>query len=50
MKAIKATLLVLALSLPLWANKLDKPKKQDPAVPSPRAERHWLTCSFLGLR
>jgi hypothetical protein len=29
MKTLKATLLVLALSLPLWANKPDKPKKHD---------------------
>ena len=35
MKTLKATLLVLALSLPLWANKPDKPKKQDPAVAVP---------------
>jgi len=33
MKAIKATLLVLALSLPLWANKPDKPKKHDNDLP-----------------
>jgi hypothetical protein len=37
MKTLKATLLVLALSLPLWANKHDKPKKHDndPAVAVP---------------
>jgi hypothetical protein len=35
MKTLKATLLVLALSLPLWANKPDKPKKHDPAVAVP---------------
>jgi hypothetical protein len=30
MKALKATLLLLALSLPLWANHPDKPKKHNP--------------------
>ena len=36
MKALKATLLLLALSLPLWANHPDKHRKHDPqpvAVP-----------------
>jgi hypothetical protein len=30
MKALKATLLLLALSLPLWANQPDKHRKHDP--------------------
>ena len=36
MKALKATLLLLALSLPLWANQPDAGRKHDPppvAVP-----------------
>jgi hypothetical protein len=36
MRALKATVLLLALSLPLWANRPDKHRKHDPppvAVP-----------------
>ena len=33
MKALKATLLLLALSLPLWANQPDKHPKHDPPPP-----------------
>jgi hypothetical protein len=38
MKALKATLLLLALSLPLWAaNPSDKHRKHDPHDPPPVA-------------
>jgi hypothetical protein len=35
MKALKATLLLLALSLPLWANQPDKHRKHDKHDPPP---------------